>query len=53
MNTVSVEHAYTTACRLLGEAQVEADLLREALTRVTAERDEAGARIVELTTSTD
>jgi hypothetical protein len=48
---VSVEHAYATACRLLGQAQVEAELLAEQLERVTVERDEAGARIVSLTAS--
>lgn len=46
---VSMADAYATVCRLLGEAQVEAAMLAEELARVTAERDEAAARVVELT----
>lgn len=46
---MTVQQAYDEACRQLGHAQVEIAALRGQLAEVTAERDEAGRRIVELT----
>lgn len=45
---ISLEEAYTEACRQLGEANVHAAILTRQLAAVTAERDEAGSRITEL-----
>lgn len=45
---MTLEEAYAEACRQLGHALVEVAALRAELAQVTAERDEAGARIVAL-----
>lgn len=46
---IDLATAYDVACRELGEARVQLAVLRTQLDEVTAERDEAGRRIVELT----
>lgn len=48
---MTLQDAYDEACRQIGEAHVQIAALRARLAQVEAERDEAGRRIVDLTTS--
>ncbi len=50
---LTLQEALDEACRLLGAETVRASLLERALEQAEAERDEAGRRIVELTSSFD
>lgn len=48
---MNLQEAYEEACRQLGDAHVRLTVLGAQLAQAEAERDEAGRRIVELTTT--
>lgn len=46
---MTLEEAYSEACRQIGHLTVQLSICQSRLASAEAERDEAGARIVEMT----